>query len=300
MNMNTFRFFAVNNNPLNETPLWNGCDGFLYWRGINGEAYRKKYSGKPSSHSTPEAFECYLLDIGKIGGMVFMDNGDLLLFAWGAKVWQWKPGNRPVHITTLPDATASTLFNDVIAGPDGSVYCGVLGTDFNKASKRPDGSLWRFDRDGHFEIVEHELGVIPNGLRFSPDLRYLYFAISDRGIFRYRYHRQTGALDQKEKLVDADGCLWSALWGPEIAVYSPTGDLVRKLPLPSGVRGASSITFGGCEYRTIFVTTHNYPQDGKAGSFAGGGVLWMDVTATGLRDFPSGFERQPCRQNDGA
>ena len=52
---------------MSECPMWNDRDNMLYWRGLDGEIFRK------SENSSPNEFERFDLGIGNIGSMVFTD-----------------------------------------------------------------------------------------------------------------------------------------------------------------------------------------------------------------------------------
>ncbi len=54
--------------------------------------------------------------------------------------------------------------------------------------------------------------------------------------------------------VDADGCVWVALWdGAQIRHYTPSGDLDRVATLP--VRHATACAFGGPGLHDLYTTT---------------------------------------------
>jgi sugar lactone lactonase YvrE len=65
--------------------------------------------------------------------------------------------------------------------------------------------------EGSFHLLESETGQIPNGMGFSPDLSYFYFAVSDhQKVYRYDYDQKTGSIFNRTVLIDkiwADGVL---------------------------------------------------------------------------------------------
>ena len=90
-------------------------------------------------------------------------------------------------------------FNDVIADPEGRVFCGTM--------PGPDGGgrLYRLDRDGTLTELLDGVGL-PNGMDFSPDGRLLYFVDSKAGIiWRFDYDRATGELAGRRPFADAGG-----------------------------------------------------------------------------------------------
>lgn len=123
--MGYFELFADSHCVNVENPLWNETDGKLYWKGSEpGEIFRKALTGDPAY------FERLILPVGLIGGFTFMKGGGLLILAQSGKVWRWRDDRDSVTAAELPGADEQTYFNDLIADPEGRVYCGVLAHDF--------------------------------------------------------------------------------------------------------------------------------------------------------------------------
>jgi sugar lactone lactonase YvrE len=54
--------------------------------------------------------------------------------------------------------------------------------------------------------------------------------------------------------VDADGCVWIAMWGGwGVRRYSPAGELLSQIRLPCA--NVTKVAFGGPDYSSVFVTT---------------------------------------------
>lgn len=290
----TFHVFVDANFTVAENPLWNETDRMLYWKGWRaGQIYRKSIGGAPVE------FETFDLPIGLIGGFVFTRNGSLLIFAEHGRVWHWQPGKDPVQIAELPGADDKTYFNDLIADPEGRVFAGVLSRDFFNQLKesRPrwqPGALWRLDPDHSFHCLEPETGHCPNGMAFSRDLKSFYFSVTDEAtVYRYDYDRATGDLSHRTPFIASPGCdgitvdAENALWiaqagGRPLVRYSAAGELLLEHRLP--VRGIASLTFGGPEYKTIFVTAANYPA-GSDPSPGAGGVFYAEQAIRGVPEF---------------
>ena len=65
---------------------------------------------------------------------------------------------------------------------------------------------------------------------------------------------EPGAGEPDGLAVDADGCLWVALWGGwSVRRYRPDGSLVGELAVP--VARVTSCAFGGPELEELYVTT---------------------------------------------
>jgi L-arabinonolactonase len=109
---------------------------------------------------------------------------------------------------------------------------------------------------------------ISNGICVSPDSRYFYFADSPRRvIYRYEFEADSGCLGARTVFahtpdgafpdgaaIDADGCLWSALWGAgRVVRYTPGGCVDTILPIPTCQ--PSCVAFGGRDLSDLFVTS---------------------------------------------
>lgn len=303
--MGKFKLFADADCGIAENPLWHEAEQVLYWKGF--KAGQGNVIFRKSIDNDPGRFEFFALPVGVIGGFAFAGDGSILLFAQSGKVWHWQVGNAPVMIAELPDADDKTYFNDLIADPEGRIYCGILAHDFFSSGCRGKyGSLWRFDPDGSFNCLEPVTGACPNGMGFSPDRKYFYFAVTDeQTVYRYDYNRNTGKICNRRIFVkapgcdgltvDAEGCLWLAHWGGQLTRYSPRGEALMAYSFQSEIRSISSVTFGGPDYRTVFVTTGNHPVDSQSGKFLGGGVLTLSQTMTGVPEFSAADHSKPVR-----
>jgi D-xylonolactonase len=202
-----------------------------------------------------------------IGGFTVQEDGALLLFMAGGavRVWRGEPGPPLVAVADRVLAERPARFNDVIADPSGRVFCGLQG-----ATADSPGWLYRLDVDGGLQAVVDGART-PNGMGFTPDRTGLYFTDSPlRRIFLYDYDEATGAIGNRRVFarapddgrdgspdgmtVDAEGCVWSARWGGGCVVrYSPAGEEIGRIAFPA--RYVSSCTFGGEDYRDLYVTT---------------------------------------------
>lgn len=279
-----YRLFADCHCTLSESPMWNHQEQMLYWRGFEGELYRKSYE------SAPDQYECFQLEIGPIGSMVFTDSNYILLFADGGKIWKWIPGENP----ELYKDFKSNLFNDCLVDPKGRIYCGMLTEHFFDETKRGRfGSFWRFDPDGSLHCIDNRIGAIPNGIRFSPDMTKLYFGVTDTNvIYSYDYDRQTGALCNRKIVVkdcfpdgiavDVDGNIWVANCNPgnPVQCFTSHGELIKEYYFP--VHRPISVAFGGPDNKSLFVTT---ALEGRPVGTHDGGVFVIEKTIGGAKEY---------------
>ena len=288
MSCGDYEIFADCRCTVGEGPLWNDKEKALYWVDLTGGIVYRKKDGTP-----PHGFEKFKLQIGKIGGMVFTADGALLLFAEKGRVWRWSAEREPVLCFELSEA-AESRFNDVIAAPDGGVYCGVAPT------KNRAGSLWYLSPSGGFSLVEPDLKGMPNGMGFSPDKSFFYFTVSDeRTIYRYSYNSSAGTLSDKRAFirvpqdeglpdgmtVDSGGNIWSAQWeGARIVKYSADGEKIAEYRFP--ISKVTALAFGSAAYDKLFVTTANYPWVEDAYNLQQSGkVFEISDVGIGMKEF---------------
>jgi sugar lactone lactonase YvrE len=169
------------------------------------------------------------------------------------------------ELHVLPEVwTDDTLrMNDGGCDPDGRFYCGTIAYD--QAPGR--ASLYRLDADG---TVSLEFGgsTISNGLGWSPDGSIAYYI--DTPTLRidvFDYAKDTGLSGRRAFVeipdgagspdgltVDAEGCVWVALYGGSaVRRYRPDGVLDGVVELP--VTKATACTFGGDGLDQLFITT---------------------------------------------
>jgi len=269
-----------------EGPLWHPLERRLYWVDIPpGRLFR--YDPAQGHHEP-----CYAAG-ESIGGFTVQADGALLLFMARGAVSLWREGTLTPVIPEIPEERESR-FNDVIADPEGRVFCGTMPVG------ERGGSLYRLDPDGALTRVLD--GVqISNGMGFSPDLTQFYYTESlARTIWLFDYDRATGALSRRRAFVrtpehegvpdgltvDAEGHVWSARWdGGCLVRYRPDGSEDFRVEFPA--RQVSCATFGGPDYRDLYVTTAG--GDDKATNGPGAGALFR--LRPGVQGRPEFFSR---------
>ena len=269
-----------------EGPLWHEESGTLYWVDIpTGSLFR--YDPDTGENTTVYKHHAML------GGYTIQTDGSLILFCDKGQVLRLI-GDEPEVIIPEIDALSASRFNDVIADPEGRVFAGTMARGSEPAQ------LYRLDPDGSLNLVMDDL-TLANGMGFSPDLSTFYLTDSDsRRIFRIPYDRKSGELGPKEVLVtvpeegtvpdgmavDLDGNIWSARWdGNGIYKYAPDGELLGKVEFP--VRKVSSLTFGGANYDTAYVTTAGGANRNSEEGHTAGSLYLIDLKTTGKPPFRS-------------
>lgn len=162
------------------------------------------------------------------------------------------------------DPVAGRRGNDAAVAPDGSLWTGTMRYDEAPGG----GTLTRTAPDGTATTVLADVAV-SNGTGWSPDGRRMYYIDSPTrriDVFDLRpgdpfpVNRrplavvEDGAGYPDGLTVDADGCVWVALWdGAAVRRYTPEGVLDRVVELP--VRRPTSCAFGGAGPTDLYITS---------------------------------------------
>ncbi|POX49810.1 SMP-30/gluconolactonase/LRE family protein [Streptomyces sp. Ru72] len=235
---------------LGEGPTWDAGGGRLIWVDILGSRVHTydPASGRRTVMTTEQHVGAAKPRSG--GGLVLnLRDGVGLRDPDGTFRW--------LHHEPVPGRRG----NDAAVGPDGSLWAGTMRYDEVPGG----GTLSRVTGDGTVRTVLDDVAV-SNGTGWSPDGRLMYyidsptrridvFDIGDDGLpvdRRALAHVERGFPDGLT--VDADGCVWVALWdGGAIHRYTPSGDLDRVLELP--VERPTACAFGGADLADLYVTT---------------------------------------------
>jgi D-xylonolactonase len=165
-----------------EGPLWHPIEQRLYWTDIpTGLLFRYDYA-------TQTHEQIYVGE--SVGGFTIQEDGSLLLFKARGAIERWQEEKITTMLPELPDER-ETRFNDVIADPEGRVFCGTMPTP-----KRL-GRLYRLDPNGSLTKILNGIGV-SNGMGFTPDRQHLYFTDSaKREIYLFDYDQKSGTLSNQ-------------------------------------------------------------------------------------------------------
>lgn len=163
----------------------------------------------------------------------------------------------------LHDPVPGRRGNDAAVAPDGALWAGTMCYDETPGG----GSLARLAGDGTVTTVLPEV-TVSNGIGWSPDGSLLYyvdtptrridvFDVRDDGLVGGRRplaEVEEGAGFPDGLTVDADGCVWVALWdGAALRRYTPQGALERVVELP--VARPTACAFGGAGLGDLYVTS---------------------------------------------
>ncbi|WP_258046221.1 SMP-30/gluconolactonase/LRE family protein [Leifsonia shinshuensis] len=242
-----------------EGPLWDDRDGTLLWvdqyRGIVRRA-------KPTDGALVEESP---FDLGMAVGAIVPDRAstdDGWLVAAGAGFHRLdRRGLLTPIADVLPADGLRRRMNDGKLDPLGRFWAGTMAYDKTPGA----GALYRLDGDTPRLMLD---GVtISNGLAWTPDGGALFYIDTPtRTVRRFtvdgdtlrdgevvvRIPPEQGAPDGM--CVDADGCLWVALWGGgAVHRYDTAGRLLARVEVAAAQ--VSSCCFGGPDGATLYITT---------------------------------------------
>ena len=275
-----------------EGPLWHPAERKLYWGDITeGELYR--YDPETGCH------ELVFRADQMFGGYTFQGDGSILLFMEEGRIGVLRDGNLEIAVDGIP-GEEENRFNDVIADPEGRVFCGTMCKDSDKAMDGESlGSLYLLETDGAIRKILDGI-AISNGLGFTPDLTGLYYTDTPTGaIWLFDYDRSTGSIRNQRDFtstddpdadglpdgmtVDSEGYVWSArvLTG-QIHRYSPSGELALSIDFPCDM--VSSAVFGGENMEDLYVTTIS-ANDRETHGLAAGALYRIRTGIKGIDEF---------------
>ncbi|MEM7415866.1 MAG: SMP-30/gluconolactonase/LRE family protein [Gemmatimonadota bacterium] len=257
-----------------EGPVWvEELDGLLY-SDIPANAiylYRDEMGSRPWL----EATEAEPGGSGGANGLILDAAGALLLAQHGARrvarlTSGWGGSERRFE-TVVADFDGRPLNspNDLIEGPDGSIYFtdppyGLAGQDDDPAKEQVVNGVYRVQPDGELELVDATLSR-PNGIVLSPDASTLYVANSgaDERVVRAYPRAEDGSIGDPQIFADT--------WGDGMAVDRAGNVYVAEPELgvyvfdPSGRHVGSFLTGGrtsnvawGDDGSSLYITAGPY------------------------------------------
>jgi sugar lactone lactonase YvrE len=149
--------------------------------------------------------------------------------------------------------------NDAKCDSAGRMWAGSTALDFRPGA----GVLHRWDGRQPSTIVADGL-TLPNGIGWSPDSRVMYLADSMRAVvLRASFDADDGVVGPLEPLfqvnaglpdglcVDADGCIWVAIWGQaQVQRRSADGALLEQVSMPVSQPSSCAISAEAILYVT--------------------------------------------------
>ncbi|WP_180687252.1 SMP-30/gluconolactonase/LRE family protein [Streptomyces gossypiisoli] len=236
---------------LGEGPTWDAAAGRLIWIDILGSRLHTydPATGRRATRTTPQ----------HVGAAKPRANGGLVLnLRDGVGLLDPDGTFRWLHHDPVPGRRA----NDAAVAPDGALWAGTMRYDEAPGG----GTLSRVAPDGSVSVVLDDVAV-SNGTGWSPDGRLMYYIDSptrridvfDAVDGRVANRRPLAEIEEGAGFpdglaVDADGCVWVALWdGGAVRRYTPRGELDRVITLPTP--RVTACAFGGPDLSDLYITT---------------------------------------------
>jgi sugar lactone lactonase YvrE len=270
---------------LGEGPVWDEEQQRLLWVDILPGLVHRFDPATGSDDTFGAGKPVGSASLRRDGGLVLaVEDGFALL----DPAWQ-----RLDQVAVIEHPGPPARFNEGKCDPAGRFLAGTMAYDETAGA----GSLYRLDPD--LAVTKLLDGVtISNGLAWSADGTTMYYIDSPtQGVDAFLYDIDTGRLANRRRVVDipaaagipdgmtidADGCLWMALYGGSaVHRYAPDGHLDTTVSFP-----ATNITcpvFGGREFHQLYVTSARDGLDERqrAAQPHAGAVFAVDVGARGL------------------
>lgn len=240
---------------LGETPLWCDRTNRVWWIDVGG---CRLQSLDPASG----AHEVYPIECDALGCLALTESGRFLVARDNSLDLFDLASGAQARVAEIPEH-ARTRLNDGRVDGSGRLWIGTLAHDLTE----PIGAFYRVDPGGAVTCQFGEV-IVTNGTAISPDQHRLWFTDTRRYMTWVFDLHADGQLSNRRVFadhtatrfrpdgaaVDADGCLWQALFGAgRILRYRPDGTIDRILSVP--VTNPTCIAFGGRDLTTLYVTT---------------------------------------------
>jgi len=270
---------------LGEGPTWDRASSTLVWVDVLASEVHRYAPARNDDAVLSVPQHVGAAKPRSMGGLVLnLRDGIALVDRDGGKTWlvYW--------------ARDGVRGNDAAVDPAGRLWAGTMRYD----TAAGGGWLARVEPSGAAKVVLDAV-TISNGIGWSPDhSRMYYIDTPEQRIDVLDYDSDTGEATGRRPLcsvegtsgspdgltVDADGCVWVALWGgAAVRRYTPEGVLDREIALP--VDQPTACCFGGDDLTDLYVTTARTGLDESALAARplSGSVLVLPDLGVGLPSF---------------
>ncbi len=265
-----------------EGPVWCEREARLYWVDVQQPALHcfDPASGEDREWVMPAWIGSFALGGGAMAGRA------LVALRTGLHILEFATGGITPHVPT-PYDSRRFLLNEGKCDRAGRFWIGGMYHPLPPIVEGPgideQAPLYRLDPGG-LTAVSPPVSL-SNGLAWSPDDRTMYHSDTNQGtVFAWDFDAADGAVENRRVFVkfdekgpdgaavDRDGFYWVAMnGGGRIVRCDPSGRIEREIPMP--VRYPTMCTFGGPDFRTLYVTSATWalsdlekPRDPLAGS----------------------------------
>ncbi|MGL4593493.1 MAG: SMP-30/gluconolactonase/LRE family protein [Thermoguttaceae bacterium] len=246
---------------LGEGPVWMPDEQALYWLDIEGFKIHRfiPKTNTDETFVTPNLIGC--IAPTESGGFLFASQNGIV---------EGILSNQQMNIlrTVTHPEKPQNRYNDGKCSPEGRFWFGSL----NLQKHQNQAALYTLDNCGCRRVIDGATNS--NGLAWNPDGNTFYWIDTPtRRIEGFDYDKTHGTLSNRRTIfhfpvdvewgrpdgmtVDSEGAIWVAHWGGSRVTQwrADTGEIIRIMPLP--VENVTSVTFGGIDMKTLFITTAN-------------------------------------------
>lgn len=240
---------------LGASPVWLARERRLAWVDITRRAI---LSGAPGEASVSA------IDLPEVPASIVANGDRFLAMVPRGVIDVSRTGAKPRLLAEMPAAVPHMRFNSSKCDSRGRLWV----TTQDVSISRPVGQLYRVDADGSFRAMAGGF-LIPIGLGWSPDNRYLYLCDAPRReIYSWKFDAESGEISERRIFarvpegsgrpaglaVDIEGFVWNVQAdGWSVTRYDPDGRIERIIALP--VPKPIDCCFGSDDMQTLFVTT---------------------------------------------
>jgi len=249
---------------LGEGPIWDDRVGRLLFVDIEGHEVHAfdPETGHDETIGAGGYVSAIALDAA--GGWLAALQHDIARFTLAGGIGE--------RIARIEGDRADTRLNDGYVDSRGRFWIGSLSLE----KEIGQCALYRLERDPEYAAraaprITPMLDRVTNsnGIDWSPDDRLMYYVdTGTRRIDVFDFDAVSGDIANRRALVtideadgkpdglivDADGCLWVALWqGSAVRRYTPDGRLDRQIDLP--VSCPTKCAFGGPDLDMLYITS---------------------------------------------
>ncbi|HEX6342607.1 SMP-30/gluconolactonase/LRE family protein [Umezawaea sp.] len=267
---------------LGEGPTWDRSSSTLVWVDVLASEVHRYAPARNDDAVLSVPQHVGAAKPRSMGGLVLnLRDGIALVDRDGGKTWlvYW--------------ARDGVRGNDAAVDPAGRLWAGTMRYD----AEQGGGWLARVEPTGAAKVVLDKV-TISNGIGWSPDHKRMYYIDTpENRIDVLDYDVDTGEATNRRPLcqventngspdgltVDADGCVWVALWGGSaVRRYTPAGELDQEIALP--VTQPTACCFGGDDLTDLYITTARTGLDEPTltAQPLSGSVLVLPGIGTGL------------------
>ncbi len=249
----TVRVALPTESVLGEGPAWHPHEEALYWVDVEGRLLHRLQGDVHRSWALPR----------RASAPIFRADGVSLATEDGVADIDLRTGETTLRFALEPDRPGNRS-NEARVDRRGRLWVGTM----DDRGAAPTGSLYRVGLHGGRSRQVPDV-AISNTLVWSLDDRTLYFADSKVQTIRaYDFDAEAGEVGPSRVFVDtrpsadvpdgsaldAEGCLWTAMWdGGWVVRFTPDGEVDRRVEVPAS--RPTCVAFGGPDLRTLYVTS---------------------------------------------